>query len=117
MAGAVVFVAASLFCAAAPSIPVLIGGRALTGVGAAMLLPASLAIIRVVWVDMQERGKALGMAELRAARSARGRHRLATDGPPLRPRLAVFRRADGQDGNATDVGRRRGRHRHRPVAN
>ncbi len=38
MAGAAVFTAASLACAAAPSVAVLIGGRALAGVGAALLL-------------------------------------------------------------------------------
>ncbi|MDQ0467088.1 MFS transporter [Labrys wisconsinensis] len=61
MAGAAVFTAASLACAAAPSVAVLIGGRALAGVGAALLLPASLAIIRVVWRGEAERGRALGL--------------------------------------------------------
>ncbi|HEX3209974.1 MAG TPA: MFS transporter, partial [Geminicoccaceae bacterium] len=61
MAGAAVFTAASLVCAVAPSIPVLIGGRAVAGVGAALLLPASLAIIRVVWADTRERGRVLGI--------------------------------------------------------
>jgi len=40
---------------------VLIGGRAAAGVGAALLLPASLAIVRVVWQDAQARGRALGI--------------------------------------------------------
>lgn len=61
MAGAAVFTAASVLCALAPSIPVLIGGRALAGIGAALLLPASLAIVRVVWADAKERSKALGI--------------------------------------------------------
>jgi DHA2 family methylenomycin A resistance protein-like MFS transporter len=61
MAGAAVFTAASLVCAFAPSILILIGGRTLAGVGAALLLPASLAIIRVVWLDEKERGRALGI--------------------------------------------------------
>jgi DHA2 family methylenomycin A resistance protein-like MFS transporter len=61
MAGAAVFTAASLLCALAPSILILISGRALAGVGAALLLPASLAIIRVVWPDAKERGRALGV--------------------------------------------------------
>ena len=61
MAGAAIFTAASLLCAFAPSIMVLIGGRTLAGIGAAMLLPASLAIIRVVWPDEKERGRALGI--------------------------------------------------------
>ena len=61
MAGAAVFTGASLLCAFAQSIGVLIGGRALAGVGAALLLPASLAIIRVVWPDAKQRGRALGV--------------------------------------------------------
>lgn len=61
MIGAVIFSASSLLCAFAPSVAVLIGGRALAGAGAAFLLPASLAIIRVVWHDPAERGRALGI--------------------------------------------------------
>ncbi|KAB0643626.1 MFS transporter [Burkholderia latens] len=61
MAGTAVFTVASLLCALAPSVSVLIGARALAGVGAALLLPASLAIIRVVWRDSVERGRALGI--------------------------------------------------------
>ncbi len=51
MVGTAVFTASSLLCAFAPSVSLLIGGRALAGIGAALLLPASLAIIRVVWPD------------------------------------------------------------------
>lgn len=61
IAGATVFAGASLLCTVAPSAPVLIAGRALAGVGAALLLPASLAIIRVVWKDERERRRALGI--------------------------------------------------------
>lgn len=61
MAGAAVFTGASLLCALAPAVSILIGGRALAGLGAALLLPASLAIIRVVWPDPSERGKVLGI--------------------------------------------------------
>ena len=59
--GVAIFTAASLLCAAAPSIGVLIAGRALAGLGAALSVPASLAIIRVVWRDEAERGHALGI--------------------------------------------------------
>lgn len=61
MAGAGVFTIASLLCAVAPSVSILIAGRALTGIGAALLIPSSLAIIRVVWRDPAERGRALGI--------------------------------------------------------
>lgn len=61
MAGAALFTAASLLCALAPTIAALIGGRAVAGIGAALLLPASLAIIRVVWPDARDRARALGI--------------------------------------------------------
>src|SRR3569833_1261674 len=57
--GVAIFTAASLLCAAAPSIGVLIAGRALAGLGAALSVPAALAIIRVVWRDEADRGHAL----------------------------------------------------------
>lgn len=61
MVGVAVFTAASLLCAFAPSVSLLIGGRAIAGLGAALLLPATLAIIRVVWPDRVERGRVLGI--------------------------------------------------------
>ena len=61
MIGTGIFTAASLLCALAPTMMILIGGRALAGIGAALLLPASLAIIRVLWSDENERGRALGI--------------------------------------------------------
>lgn len=59
--GAAIFTAASMVCALAPSIGVLIGGRTAAGLGAALLIPASLAIIRVLWQDNVARGRALGV--------------------------------------------------------
>ena len=59
--GAAVFSAASVLCALAPSIGWLIGARAMAGVGASLLLPASLALLRVVWRDPVERAQALGV--------------------------------------------------------
>lgn len=61
MLGAAIFTAASLVAAYAPTIGVLIGARAVAGVGAALLIPASLALIRVLWRDSRERGRALGI--------------------------------------------------------
>ena len=43
--GIVLFTAASILCAAAPSLALFLGGRALQGLGAAMLMPNSLAIL------------------------------------------------------------------------
>jgi len=61
MAGAAMFTAASLLCAFAPAISILIAGRALAGLGAALLLPSSLAIIRVAWPNPAARGRVLGI--------------------------------------------------------
>jgi EmrB/QacA subfamily drug resistance transporter len=61
MAGAITFTLASLVCAFAPSVAVLIGGRAIAGLGAAFIIPASRAIIRVVLQEPSARGRALGI--------------------------------------------------------
>lgn len=61
MTGALLFAVASLLCALAPTFALLVTGRVLAGVGAALLLPSSLAMIRVVWHDETARGKALGV--------------------------------------------------------
>ncbi len=61
LVGAAIFVAGSLVCAIAPSIAILIIGRAVAGAGAALLLPASLSIIRVEWPEASARGRALGV--------------------------------------------------------
>ncbi|MGJ7529125.1 MFS transporter [Variovorax sp. GB1P17] len=61
MTGAAIFTGATLLCALSTSVWMLIAGRALAGLGAALLMPASLAIVRVVWQDAAERGRALGI--------------------------------------------------------
>lgn len=61
MAGVALFAAGCALCGLAPGIAILIAGRTIAGVGAALLLPCSLAIIRVVWTDPAERGHALGV--------------------------------------------------------
>jgi len=53
------FTAASVVCGFAPSPPILIIGRALQGVGAAFLVPGSLAIITATFTGI-ERGRAIG---------------------------------------------------------
>ncbi|HMI48880.1 MAG TPA: MFS transporter, partial [Gemmatimonadaceae bacterium] len=57
--GSVFFTAASIMCGVATSPLVLIIGRALQGIGAAFLVPGSLAIISATYDDA-ERGKAIG---------------------------------------------------------
>jgi EmrB/QacA subfamily drug resistance transporter len=57
--GTVWFAAASLLCGAAPSAEVLIGARVLQGLGAALLMPGSLAMIQGAFVP-GDRGKAIG---------------------------------------------------------
>ena len=57
--GIVVFAAASLGCGVAPSIRWLIGARTVQGVGAALLVPSSLAMLGAAYSE-KERGKAVG---------------------------------------------------------
>ena len=57
--GVLVFTAASVACGLAPNGPALIGARALQGVGAALLVPTSLAIISAAFPE-EERGRAIG---------------------------------------------------------
>ena len=57
--GVVWFTAASIWCGIAPSPLLLIIGRALQGIGAAFLVPGSLAIISATF-DGAERGRAIG---------------------------------------------------------
>ncbi|MEU9013968.1 MFS transporter [Streptomyces sp. NPDC048479] len=55
------FGAASAVAALATSPEVLIGARALLGVGGAMIMPATLSILRAVFPDRRERAMAIGM--------------------------------------------------------
>jgi DHA2 family methylenomycin A resistance protein-like MFS transporter len=59
-AGIVGFTLASLACAAAPSTGVLLAARVLQGVAAALLLPSSLALVRLAYTDPGDRAKAIG---------------------------------------------------------
>jgi DHA2 family methylenomycin A resistance protein-like MFS transporter len=58
--GAAVLAVASIACALAPSVDILIAARAAAGIGSALLLPASLSIVRVVWLETNARRQALG---------------------------------------------------------
>ncbi|WP_336082788.1 MFS transporter [Nocardia sp. SSK8] len=59
--GLVVFALASLVCAAAPSLPVLVAARMAQGVGASMLTPVALAIVVNAMPDPRERARAIGV--------------------------------------------------------
>ena len=60
-AGLVVFTASSALCGLAPTLPALVGARALQAVGAAALLPSSLAILTASFPDPRERVQAIGL--------------------------------------------------------
>jgi DHA2 family methylenomycin A resistance protein-like MFS transporter len=60
MAGFAIFTAASLGCAIAPTSAVLIAARAAQGVGAAILVPNSLALLNHAYGNEKERGRAVG---------------------------------------------------------
>ncbi|MCV0394045.1 MAG: MFS transporter [Rhizobiaceae bacterium] len=60
VAGIVFFIATSLLCAIAPNAQFLIVARALQGIGAALMVPGSLAIIAKAY-PRSERGRAIGI--------------------------------------------------------
>jgi EmrB/QacA subfamily drug resistance transporter len=60
MIGLVVFTLSSLACGLAPSAGLLIGARAIQGIGAALMNPATLSIITATFAP-RERGQAIGI--------------------------------------------------------
>ena len=58
--GTVLFASTSIWCGLSPTIEMLIAARAAQGVAAALLTPASLAIISAAFNDETERGRAIG---------------------------------------------------------
>ncbi len=61
LSGLAIFTAGSLLCALSPSIEVLIGARAIQGLGAAVMMPATLAILTNTFRDPKERAQAIGI--------------------------------------------------------
>jgi MFS transporter, DHA2 family, methylenomycin A resistance protein len=55
------FTVASVACGLAPSLGALIAARAVQGVGAAMAVPSSLALLRAAFPDRRERARAFGV--------------------------------------------------------
>jgi MFS transporter, DHA2 family, methylenomycin A resistance protein len=58
-AGMIVFVVASVLCGLAPSLPVLVAARVLQGVGAALITPTSLALLRQEYTAPAARARAI----------------------------------------------------------
>lgn len=72
-AGQASFLAGSLGCALAPSWSILLASRSLQGLGAAAMLPASLAALTSLWREPAARAKALGVwSSVSAAATALG---------------------------------------------
>jgi EmrB/QacA subfamily drug resistance transporter len=61
LVGLTLFTAASLVCGLSGSIGVLIGARAVQGIGAAIISPAALSIVSTTFREGAERNKALGI--------------------------------------------------------
>jgi DHA2 family methylenomycin A resistance protein-like MFS transporter len=61
VSGCVLFAAGSTVCAAAPNAAVLIIGRGIAGLGAALELPAALAILNVTYADPAQRTRAIAV--------------------------------------------------------
>ncbi|KPH97137.1 major facilitator superfamily MFS_1 [Actinobacteria bacterium OK074] len=59
--GLSLFVLASALCGAAPGLGVLVAARLVQGVGAAMVVPASLALLRETFPDPAERARAISL--------------------------------------------------------
>jgi EmrB/QacA subfamily drug resistance transporter len=59
--GIVLFAFGTLVCGLAPDVVTLVVGRAVAGLGAALEVPASLAILTIAYTDTRERTRALGV--------------------------------------------------------
>jgi DHA2 family methylenomycin A resistance protein-like MFS transporter len=59
--GFILFVVASMACGAAPSLIILIAARAVQGIGAAVLVPCSLALLDHTYKEAERRAKAVGI--------------------------------------------------------
>lgn len=67
--GLICFVGASVVCALAPSLPLLLAARAAQGVGAAMMLPQGLAITAAAFPDPVDRARSTAAWAMAAAGS------------------------------------------------
>jgi DHA2 family methylenomycin A resistance protein-like MFS transporter len=73
IAGLAIFTAASALCGAAPALATLVFARILQGVGAALFMPSSLAILRQAYPRAPDRARAIGVwSALTAVAAASG---------------------------------------------
>jgi MFS family permease len=97
LTGLAVFGAGSALCAAAPDDAALVGSRVLQGVGAAIELPATLAILSHTFPDPTERAQAVGVwASAAGSALVVGQRCRSERGPPpegLLPFRAIIFRA------------------------
>lgn len=61
LAGMLLFTIASIICGLSPNLEILLAGRTLQGIGAAVLIPLSLTILTAMFPDPKERAKAIGV--------------------------------------------------------
>jgi DHA2 family methylenomycin A resistance protein-like MFS transporter len=61
LAGLVLFTLSSTLCSLAPSLPVLETARAFQGLGAALLVPNSLALLNITFPEPERRARAIGV--------------------------------------------------------
>jgi DHA2 family methylenomycin A resistance protein-like MFS transporter len=59
--GLVLFTVASLLCGLAPTVGLLVGARMLQGLGAALFMPSSLALLARAYPEARERARAIGV--------------------------------------------------------
>lgn len=59
--GLTLFAAGSLWCTLAPDVATLLAGRVVQGIGPALVLPASLAIVTTVFSEPRSRARAIGV--------------------------------------------------------
>ena len=103
MAGFAIFTAASVACALAPNAIILIAARAVQGLGAAILVPNSLALLSHAYPDEKQRGRAVGIWAAGASLALIGR-------------AAGRRRTDRAGRLAIDLPRQSADRSRRPVA-
>src|SRR6185437_1026734 len=59
--GFIIFTLASLGCAVSPSLPFLIAARVIQGIGAAILVPCSLALLNHTFPEQTQKARAVGI--------------------------------------------------------